>query len=62
MVHAISTSGGKPVMFVPLSMVIAVSAIKDLFEDLKRHQEDKTENNSKTLKYINGRFEEARWH
>ena len=48
-------------MFVPLSFIITVSAIKDLFEDWKRHQEDNTENNKKTLKYIGGKFVEVRW-
>jgi len=40
MIPQISISGGFPVIFVPLSMVVAVSALKDLFEDLKRRKSD----------------------
>lgn len=40
MIPEISISGGFPVIFIPLSMVVAVSAAKDLFEDLKRKKTD----------------------
>ena len=33
----------------PLGFVILVSMIKDIFEDLKRHRSDNTENNMKVL-------------
>ena len=36
-------------MLVPLSFVVLVSMIKDIFEDLKRHQSDNQENNRKVL-------------
>jgi len=36
-------------MLLPLSFVVLVSMIKDIFEDLKRHQSDKLENNRKVL-------------
>ena len=36
-------------MLVPLTFVVLVSMIKDIFEDLKRHQSDKLENNRKVL-------------
>lgn len=36
-IKPISDSGGTPVMLVPLSFVVLVSMIKDIFEDLKRH-------------------------
>ena len=32
-------------MLMPLSFVVIVSMIKDIFEDLKRHKTDKLENN-----------------
>jgi phospholipid-transporting ATPase len=44
MIPVISISGGKPVMLMPLAFVIAVSMIKDIFEDYKRHSSDKQEN------------------
>ena len=61
MIPLISATDGKPVMFFPLSFILAVSALKDLFEDLKRHKEDDQENNSTTLKYQNDEFLVARW-
>ena len=48
MIPEISISGGIPVIFMPLSFVISISAVKDLFEDLKREQADKELNNMKT--------------
>ena len=39
-IDIISISGGKPVMLMPLSFVIAISMIKDIFEDYKRHKSD----------------------
>lgn len=41
MIHEISISDDKPVIYLPLSVVVAVSAMKDLFEDMKRHKSDK---------------------
>ncbi len=62
MIDLISTSGGKPVIFLPLAFIVAVSAIKDLFEDRKRHQEDALENNKTTMKCVDGQFLEVPWH
>ncbi len=42
----------------PLFVVIAISAIKDLFEDLKRHKQDKEENNRKVLTFRHKNFSE----
>ncbi len=40
MIPIISISAGKPVMLMPLTFVILVSMIKDIFEDYKRHKSD----------------------
>ena len=40
MIPSISVSGGFPVIFIPLSIVVGVSAIKDLLEDIKRKKSD----------------------
>lgn len=45
MIPVISISDGKPAMLIPLTFVILVSMIKDVFEDYKRHSSDKKENN-----------------
>lgn len=36
-------------MLMPLGFVVFVSMIKDIFEDMKRHQSDAQENNRKVL-------------
>lgn len=46
MIPPITNSGGFPVIFIPLSFVVGVSAIKDFFEDLKRKISDEEINNS----------------
>ena len=44
----ISITSGQPAILLPLLFVCAVSAIKDMFEDIKRHNADNQENNRKT--------------
>jgi hypothetical protein len=50
-------------MLVPLSFVVLVSMIKDIFEDLKRHQSDNLENNRSTLvgDPATGKFVSKKW-
>jgi len=48
MIPEISISGGMPVIFMPLSLVIMVSAVKDVFEDLRRKKSDIELNNMRT--------------
>lgn len=43
----ISDSGGKPVLALPLSFVVGLSMIKDIYEDYQRGRQDKEENNRK---------------
>jgi phospholipid-transporting ATPase len=59
----ISISGGQPAILLPLLFVCAVSAIKDLFEDIKRHKADEQENNRDTqiLNPATGLFEKKPW-
>ena len=37
-----------PVIYLPLFLIVVITAIKDALEDLKRHKSDKEENNRKT--------------
>jgi len=39
-------------MLIPLSIVISISMLKDIFEDYRRHKSDKTENERQVL--VNG--------
>ena len=59
----ISITGGQPAILLPLMFVCAVSAVKDLFEDIKRHRADDQENNRKTLvlNLKTGKFESKQW-
>ena len=47
----VSYSGGSPIILLPLSFVVSLNGIKDLYEDFKRKKRDKLENNSKCLVY-----------
>lgn len=46
---------------VPLVLVLGITAIKDLVDDLARHRMDKEINNRKCEVLLNGRFEESKW-
>uniref|UniRef100_A0A914EH55 Phospholipid-transporting ATPase n=1 Tax=Acrobeloides nanus TaxID=290746 RepID=A0A914EH55_9BILA len=46
---------------VPLFIVLAVSAVKDAYDDIQRHISDNAINNRKTLVIRNGQLEEEKW-
>lgn len=46
-IKTISVSNGKPDIFLPLFVIVIISAFKDLFEDIKRHRSDNEENAKK---------------
>jgi P-type E1-E2 ATPase len=50
-------------MLFPLAFVVMVSMVKDIFEDVARHQSDKLENKRKVLvgDYQSGTFKELQW-
>lgn len=62
-IKPISMSAGKPNILVPLIVVIGISAVKDLLEDLKRRKADKLENESKVMRAVfsTSTFEEVLW-
>ena len=43
----ITDSPGYPGLLPPLTFVVSLSMLKDLYEDIKRHKSDNRENNSK---------------
>eukprot|EP01054_Gregarina_sp_Poly1_P002111 Gregarina_sp_Poly_1__2110@NODE_155_length_12405_cov_134_674339_g137_i0_p4_GENE_NODE_155_length_12405_cov_134_674339_g137_i0NODE_155_length_12405_cov_134_674339_g137_i0_p4_ORF_typecomplete_len403_score51_23E1E2_ATPase/PF00122_20/9_1e21PhoLip_ATPase_N/PF16209_5/1_6e16_NODE_155_length_12405_cov_134_674339_g137_i076168824 len=62
LVPAISDSGGMPTYLPPLAFVMAVTMIKDLWEDIKRHQSDKDENTRRTqILDAEGNWKESQW-
>lgn len=61
MIEPISSSDGKPITYIPLAVIVTISAIKDLFEDLERRRSDSRENQSQTLKLTAHGFYQAKW-
>jgi phospholipid-transporting ATPase len=50
LIPEISDTGGSPVpILLPLSLVLGVSMIKDMYEDYKRHKSDAKENKKEVL-------------
>lgn len=62
-IREISISQGKPVILLPLMVVVTVNGIKDFLEDYKRKKSDDEENNKKSLVYnrYNKKFENKKW-
>ncbi|XP_019449358.1 PREDICTED: phospholipid-transporting ATPase 1-like isoform X2 [Lupinus angustifolius] len=52
---------GKGVSILPLAFVLLVTAVKDAFEDWRRHQSDKIENKRLASVLVNGEFHEKKW-
>lgn len=46
MIPVITISEGMPTIFMPLAFIVAVTAIKDYYEDYKRKKSDREENQS----------------
>lgn len=44
LIPEISISNGVPVIFLPLAVIVAITGIKDFFEDYKRRKSDIEEN------------------
>ncbi len=63
MIHEISISQGKPVILLPLSVVIITNGIKDFIEDWKRKKSDDEENMKETQVYNKEKnmFESKKW-
>mmetsp|Transcript_20037 Transcript_20037/g.17117 ORF Transcript_20037/g.17117 Transcript_20037/m.17117 type:complete len:145 (+) Transcript_20037:99-533(+) len=55
-IKEISTTDGVPIIWAPLALIVAISALKDIVEDAKRHASDREENNKKTMVLIDGQF------
>lgn len=58
----ITNTDSQPTIYLPLFVIMLISMIKDLFEDLKRHKADKEENNKPVLKLTENGFEKVPWY
>lgn len=61
LIKEISTSNGVPFVFLPLSVIIAVTMLKDIAEDHGRHKSDSEENNKQTKVFKDGKFLRSKW-
>lgn len=57
----ISNTDGIPSILLPLTLVLTVSAIRDLIEDRKRRKSDNEENSRKALKFIQSTWTPIFW-
>nr|XP_043607089.1 phospholipid-transporting ATPase 1-like [Erigeron canadensis] len=52
---------GRGASILPLSIVLLVTAVKDAYEDWRRHRSDRIENNRLSYVLVNDRFEQKKW-
>lgn len=52
---------GRGVSIMPLAFVLLVTAVKDAYEDYRRHRSDKIENNRLAFVLVNGEFRQKKW-
>lgn len=61
LIPEISTSDGKPVIWLPLFVIVAITAIKDVLEDLQRRKSDRKENEKPAHLLIRNGFMDVKW-
>ena len=52
---------GRGVSVLPLAFVLSVTAIKDAYEDYRRHRSDRIENNRLASVLVNNQFQQKKW-
>lgn len=52
---------GRGVSILPLAIVLLVTAVKDAYEDWRRHRSDNVENNRLGLVLVDGHFQDKKW-
>ena len=62
-IKEISNADGRPIILMPLLIVVVVNGVKDFWEDLKRKKSDDDENNRRVFIYNrrNCSFEKKKW-
>lgn len=60
-IPAITNTDSQPTIYLPLFVIILISMVKDLFEDLKRHRADKEENNKPIFRLDSQSWERVIW-
>ena len=57
----ITISGGLPAIFLPLVVILIITALKDFYEDYKRKNSDTAENSRNISVWEKDRFVEKKW-
>lgn len=52
---------GRGASILPLAFVLLVTAVKDAYEDYRRHRSDRIENNRLALVLVDGEFRDKKW-
>ncbi|KAK4766163.1 hypothetical protein SAY87_007805 [Trapa incisa] len=52
---------GRGASIMPLAFVLLVTAVKDAYEDYRRHRSDRIENNRLALVLVDGEFRDKKW-
>ncbi|XP_061995950.1 phospholipid-transporting ATPase 1 isoform X2 [Rosa rugosa] len=52
---------GRGVSILPLAFVLLVTAVKDAYEDFRRHRSDRIENNRLASVFVNNQFQLKKW-
>ncbi|CAI9102409.1 OLC1v1000674C1 [Oldenlandia corymbosa var. corymbosa] len=52
---------GRGVSVLPLAFVLLVTAVKDAYEDFRRHRSDRIENNRLAMVLVDDHFQEKKW-
>ncbi|CAA2988488.1 phospholipid-transporting ATPase 1 [Olea europaea subsp. europaea] len=52
---------GRGASILPLAIVLFVTAVKDAYEDFRRHRSDKIENNRLAWVFVNDQFQQKKW-
>ncbi|CAK9163424.1 unnamed protein product [Ilex paraguariensis] len=52
---------GRGASILPLAFVLLVTAVKDVYEDWRRHNSDRIENNRLASVIVNGQFQQKKW-
>jgi len=61
LIPQISNSNGKPTILMPLAIIVIISSIKEIVEDLRKRKFDNAENSKLTLVFKQGAFKAAKW-
>lgn len=60
-IKPVSITNGIPFILLPLSIIVLLTMVKDVFEDYKRYKADQEENQKRTTVYRDGNWKDVDW-